>query len=373
MGNTTSLSDNSNHDENRIRTKSKGSPKTSAAVLASIKGPATIVLKDQSIQTKKSNITNNSFISKIFPSISSSQPFNSINFFNVWKKRILNVLILYFLILLVTCYSEFIQGCLVYFNMGKIDYRIRDPHYHGLLGARNIEFKTEDNLLLKGFHLPPTSVLWNEDSTKQSFLYSSVPTSMSTTFKTIANHTTISALNESLSKSSVKDSFKYWNDEEYDKSLANANRIIIYFHGNGLNRIFFHRTNTIRYLSQALNAHVIIFDYRGFGDSEGWPTENGTLLDGKAVIKYVHDLIKKYRHKNNDDVLKDDPYVYVYGHSLGTGISIQLLNYLANTGSLIDYVDGLIIDSPFSTLMDAFRTHPIAAIYRIFPRIQKFL
>ncbi len=46
-------------------------------------------------------------------------------------------------------------------------------------------------------------------------------------------------------------------------------------------------------------------DYRGYGDSTGWPSEEGTASDVVAL----YDVIIKH---------KPNAKIYFYGHSLGT-------------------------------------------------------
>jgi pimeloyl-ACP methyl ester carboxylesterase len=150
--------------------------------------------------------------------------------------------------------------------------------------ARNIQFTTEDGYLLKGYHLiPPHDALSlltdNAESTNNN----------NTTLEKRINNT---------------ESF-------FDSKLANSNRIIIYFHGNAGTRAFGHRIEIAKKLSLYFSAHVISFDYRGFGDSEGFPSEYGTLLDGKAVMKWIEDIFQLYNSNENR------PTIYFYGHSLG--------------------------------------------------------
>lgn len=45
-------------------------------------------------------------------------------------------------------------------------------------------------------------------------------------------------------------------------------------------------------MTSATDAHVIAFDYRGFGRSPGTPTEDGLISDGMAVLSFVLDTLK---------------------------------------------------------------------------------
>ena len=35
------------------------------------------------------------------------------------------------------------------------------------------------------------------------------------------------------------------------------------------------------------DAQVVTFDYRGFGESEGFPTDEGIVIDARAVYDWV--------------------------------------------------------------------------------------
>lgn len=90
-----------------------------------------------------------------------------------------------------------------------------------------------------------------------------------------------------------------------------ARGTIIYCHGNGLN--IANRVGLCRDL-HTLGVNVFIFDYRGYGQSKGFPSEKGTYRDARAAYEVVR---ARY-----DDA--DRPPVIVYGASLGSAIAAQL-------------------------------------------------
>lgn len=59
----------------------------------------------------------------------------------------------------------------------------------------------------------------------------------------------------------------------------------IWFHGNGGN--VSSRVPNIRDLNTRLGLSIFIFDYRGYGRSEGSPSEEGTYLDAEAAIAHI--------------------------------------------------------------------------------------
>ena len=63
-----------------------------------------------------------------------------------------------------------------------------------------------------------------------------------------------------------------------------AEMVVLWFHGNAGNISY--RYDMIRAMME-LSAHVFIIDYRGYGKSEGKPTERGLYLDARAAWDYL--------------------------------------------------------------------------------------
>ena len=55
---------------------------------------------------------------------------------------------------------------------------------------------------------------------------------------------------------------------------------LLFFHGNAGN--ISHRSDSLK-LFHRLGLDVLIIDYRGYGQSEGKPSEQGTYLDAEAA------------------------------------------------------------------------------------------
>jgi uncharacterized protein len=62
-----------------------------------------------------------------------------------------------------------------------------------------------------------------------------------------------------------------------------------------------------------LGLNVLTFDYRGFGESDGKPSEAGLYKDVMASYNYLTII----RHIQQERII-------IYGHSLGTGVAIDL-------------------------------------------------
>ena len=85
--------------------------------------------------------------------------------------------------------------------------------------------------------------------------------------------------------------------------------------------------------------NLIIFGYRGYGKSEGIPSEKGLLMDGSAVAHYVFEdeEVGKYVDRNQ---------VYLFGRSLGGAVAAVV----ALDTSLP--FKGVIIENTFTTMAD---------------------
>jgi uncharacterized protein len=115
-------------------------------------------------------------------------------------------------------------------------------------------------------------------------------------------------------------------------------KTILCCHGNTGN--LSHRLDTIK-LFHNLDLNVTFFDYRGYGRSEGSPTENGTYHDAIAVWNF---LIKEKKEKPEN--------IIIFGRSLGGAIAANLATKVNPTG--------LIIESTFTSVSDvAQRAFPI--------------
>jgi len=116
----------------------------------------------------------------------------------------------------------------------------------------------------------------------------------------------------------------------------NARRQIVYCHGNGGN--ITHRLDVARRLQRHAGASVLLFDYRGYGKSQGSPTGAGVVLDGKAARAWL---------ARRAGIAEGD--VVVMGESLGGGVAVQLAAELP--------ARALVLDSTFSSLTDVAASH----------------
>lgn len=111
--------------------------------------------------------------------------------------------------------------------------------------------------------------------------------------------------------------------------------VLLWFHGNAGHLA--HRVDVLLLLSR-LPADVLIIDYRGYGRSDGRPTEKGLYQDGRAAWRYLTE------HRGIDR-----SRIVVYGVSLGGAVAVDLAHHVAPAG--------LIVQSSFTSVPGMARRH----------------
>lgn len=132
--------------------------------------------------------------------------------------------------------------------------------------------------------------------------------------------------------------------------LRDGSPIILYLHGNAGTRAAWHRVQLYRVLSRA-GFHVVTFDYRGYGDSSGYPSEDGIVEDSLSVFKWI-------QRQNSKSM------IFIWGHSLGSGVATKTAKKLNEAG---EHFSGLILESPFNNFIEAASNHPLTIPFRVMP------
>ncbi len=109
---------------------------------------------------------------------------------------------------------------------------------------------------------------------------------------------------------------------------AGEEQILIVSHGNGGN--IGHRVSMAEFLHEELQIDILMYDYRGYGRSEGEPSEEGTYADIRGAYAYL--LSRGY----------GGGQIYLLGQSLGAAVSVDLAAELE--------VGGVLLEAPFTSV-----------------------
>jgi fermentation-respiration switch protein FrsA (DUF1100 family) len=122
--------------------------------------------------------------------------------------------------------------------------------------------------------------------------------------------------------------------------LAQGRPLVIVFPGNAGNRA---RREYLLTAIGAMGADTMIFDYRGYGDNRGSPTEASFRRDARTIWKYA-----------TEDLRVPAGRIVLYGESLGGGTATRLASDLGAEGI---EPGGLVLQSTFNSLVDAGQYH----------------
>jgi hypothetical protein len=111
---------------------------------------------------------------------------------------------------------------------------------------------------------------------------------------------------------------------------------LLWLHGNAGN--ISHRVHNLLQFHDLLGVQVFLFDYRGYGQSEGKPSEAGLLKDAEAAWRIL---------QARPDV--DGRAIVLFGRSIGAAVAAELATRVEPAA--------LVLESPFTTLLDMGRHH----------------
>jgi len=125
-----------------------------------------------------------------------------------------------------------------------------------------------------------------------------------------------------------------------------AEMTLIFSHGNGGN--ISHRLDKILFFHR-LGMNIFIFDYRGYGKSQGSPSEEGLYQDIQAAYEYI----------KSDEIRQGQKrFIIIYGESLGGAVALDLASKQP--------IDGLILESTFTNVKDMARViYPVLPVFLI--------
>lgn len=117
------------------------------------------------------------------------------------------------------------------------------------------------------------------------------------------------------------------SDDEY----ASRRPTVIMFHGNGGN--IGHRVPLARIFFLKMRCNVLMLSYRGYGLSEGRPSEKGIRIDAQTALDYIleHPVLRSTK-------------IIIYGQSIGGAVGIDLASRNP------DKITALVLENTFLSL-----------------------
>lgn len=121
----------------------------------------------------------------------------------------------------------------------------------------------------------------------------------------------------------------------YVPAEGEAAYTVLFCHGNAGN--ISHRVESLMHFRD-LGLHCLIFDYRGYGKSEGRPTEAGMYADALAAWQWL----RREKGAGPEQIL-------IFGRSIGGVVAAHIASEVTGRG---ERPAGLVLESTFSTFVD---------------------
>ncbi len=115
---------------------------------------------------------------------------------------------------------------------------------------------------------------------------------------------------------------------------SDSDTTLVWLHGNAGN--ISHRVDNLLMINRMLGVNVFIIDYRGYGRSDGAPSEKGLYRDAEAALAYL----------GSRPQTADDRLVF-FGRSLGASVAVELATRVEP--------HALILESPFTSVREMAR------------------
>jgi abhydrolase domain-containing protein 12 len=145
-------------------------------------------------------------------------------------------------------------------------------------------------------------------------------------------------------------------------------QLVIYFHGAAGTLGSGWRPQSYRALSATdTNVHILVIDYRGFGQSTGWPSEAGLLTDGLTLAKFA-----------TEKAAIPPERIVVFAQSLGTAVAISLTHHYALQSPPVLFA-GTVLVAPFADVAQLTRSYrvagtiPLLSPLAVFPSLMALL
>ncbi|XP_023334317.1 protein ABHD13 [Eurytemora carolleeae] len=113
---------------------------------------------------------------------------------------------------------------------------------------------------------------------------------------------------------------------------------LLFLHGNAGN--IGHRLVNVQGLYQNVGCNIAMLEYRGYGRSDGTPSEEGMYMDAQAGLDYLHTRADLSRDK-----------IIVFGRSLGGAVAVDLASRSQNK----ERIGAVLLENTFTSIPDIAR------------------
>ncbi|ELV8715823.1 MARTX multifunctional-autoprocessing repeats-in-toxin holotoxin RtxA [Vibrio vulnificus] len=128
------------------------------------------------------------------------------------------------------------------------------------------------------------------------------------------------------------------------ETSATSGKVVLFLHGSGSSAE--EQASEIRDHYQKQGIDMLAVNLRGYGESDGGPSEKGLYQDARTMFNYLV----------NDKGI-DPSNIIIHGYSMGGPIAADLARYAAQNGQA---VSGLLLDRPMPSMTKAITAHEVA-------------
>ncbi|HFQ5062735.1 TPA: MARTX multifunctional-autoprocessing repeats-in-toxin holotoxin RtxA [Vibrio vulnificus] len=128
------------------------------------------------------------------------------------------------------------------------------------------------------------------------------------------------------------------------ETSATSGKVVLFLHGSGSSAE--EQASDIRNHYQKQGIDMLAVNLRGYGESDGGPSEKGLYQDARTMFNYLV----------NDKGI-DPSNIMIHGYSMGGPIAADLARYAAQNGQA---VSGLLLDRPMPSMTKAITAHEVA-------------
>ncbi|GIB35611.1 MARTX multifunctional-autoprocessing repeats-in-toxin holotoxin RtxA [Vibrio cholerae] len=128
------------------------------------------------------------------------------------------------------------------------------------------------------------------------------------------------------------------------ETSTTSGKVVLFLHGSGSSAE--EQASAIRNHYQKQGIDMLAVNLRGYGESDGGPSEKGLYQDARTMFNYLV----------NDKGI-DPSNIIIQGYSMGGPIAADLARYAAQNGQA---VSGLLLDRPMPSMTKAITAHEVA-------------